>query len=179
MLNRRRANAWHWFERSRFIGDQFLVDNGFDEACDVRRGTYYTYNQGVILSALTELAKELKQPELLTVAKRVANATMDKMVYPDGILKEASEPVMSGDNTQFKGIFMRHLARLHSVAGDRRSREFLLRNGDAVWNRARNPDNNRIGAIWVGPFDAADAARQSAALDALNAAMTATAGDVR
>lgn len=143
----------------------------------MHRETHYTYNQGVILSALVELSGELERPALLTLAGRIAAATMDQLIYPNGILKEPPEPVVTGDNVQFKGIFMRHLARLHAVTRDPRAAEFLLKNADAVWNRARNPENQQIGAIWVGPFDSGDAARQSSALDALNAALAASAFD--
>ena len=45
---------------------------------------------------------------------------------------------------------------------------------DAIWFKARNPLTNETGAIWTGPFDKADASRQSSALDTFNAAMMVT-----
>jgi hypothetical protein len=43
-----------------------------------------------------------------------------------------------------------------------------------LWNHARDKKTNETGCIWNGPFDKGDAGRQSAALDALNAAMSVT-----
>src|SRR5206468_2955194 len=47
---------------------------------------------------------------------------------------------------------------------------FLAKNADYVWNAARNA-SDQLGVAWSGPFDAADASRQSSALDALVAAI--------
>jgi hypothetical protein len=39
-----------------------------------------------------------------------------------------------------------------------------------VWDNNKNADH-QFGLRWTGPFDQADAARQSSALDGLNAAV--------
>jgi hypothetical protein len=65
---------------------------------------------------------------------------------------------------------MRHLGALQAKSGDAQLRPFLAQNADWIWNASRN-DKNQLGLTWSGPFDSADAARQSSALDALNAAI--------
>ena len=53
-------------------------------------------------------------------------------------------------------------------------RAFILANASSVWDYGRNAAN-QFGLRWAGPFDRADAARQSSALDVLIAA-TALSG---
>lgn len=65
---------------------------------------------------------------------------------------------------------MRHLGELQASTGDAPLRVFLAENADWIWNANRNAQN-QLGLSWSGAFDSADAARQSSALDALNAAI--------
>ena len=48
-------------------------------------------------------------------------------------------------------------------------RAFILANARSVWDRSKNAAD-QFGLRWAGPFDRADATRQSSALDALIAA---------
>ena len=48
-------------------------------------------------------------------------------------------------------------------------RAFILANAHSIWNKDKNAAD-QFGLRWAGPFDRADAARQSSALDALIAA---------
>ena len=57
-------------------------------------------------------------------------------------------------------------------------RAFILANADSAWQRARNADG-QFGLRWAGPFDKADASRQSSALEVLIAAADLTAGTAR
>jgi len=51
---------------------------------------------------------------------------------------------------------------------------FILRNARSVWDYDQNAER-QFGLRWTGPFDRADASRQSSALDALNAAVAVAA----
>jgi hypothetical protein len=73
------------------------------------------------------------------------------------------------DVPQFKGIFVRNLMLLNAVAPQPRYRSFILANARSLWQHDRNP-SNEFGFWWQGPVDQVDAARQSSALDLLNAA---------
>lgn len=73
------------------------------------------------------------------------------------------------DGSQFKGIFIRNLHDLARHSDRPAYRDFILRNADSIWDNARN-SRNQFGVRWTGPFDTADASRQSSAVDALVAA---------
>ena len=50
---------------------------------------------------------------------------------------------------------------------------FILANARSVWDHSKNAAD-QFGLRWAGPFDRADPARQSSALDALIAAAALT-----
>ena len=47
---------------------------------------------------------------------------------------------------------------------------FIVSNARSIWANGTNA-RNEFGLHWAGPFDRADASRQSSALDVLNAAI--------
>ena len=90
------------------------------------------------------------------------------------LLRDLKEPDLNGDASQFKGIFMRNLAYLHSFDPKENYKDFILLNADSIWNLARNKETNEIGVVWNSFSDRADASCQSSALDAFNAALIVT-----
>ncbi|HEV2323604.1 MAG TPA: glycoside hydrolase family 76 protein [Terracidiphilus sp.] len=167
---------WAWFKASGMINSQNLVNDGLDStnpaACTNNGKTTWTYNQGVILGGLVELYRADKDPTLLPEAEAIAGAAVSHLSV-NGILAEPGN-LTGGDGPQFKGIFMRNLMELYqalpgtsSQAGQYRS--FAEANAQSVWTNDRNA-GNQLGAIWQGPFDSADATRQTSALEALIAA---------
>ena len=159
---------WNWFKHSGLINEQHLINDGLN-ACRNNGGSIWTYNQGVILGALVDLYKSTGDPVLLNRAQAIADAALRKLA-PDGILREICEPDCGDDGPQFKGIFMRNLAALYQATQQQRYKEFIVKNADSVWLHSRN-HSNELGLSWLGPFDRTDAARQSAAIDAINAAL--------
>ena len=132
----------------------------------------------MILSALIELHKEKQDESLLDLAHKIAHATISKLVFENGILKDPNEPNLNGDATQFKGIFMRHLGKLYSVSPREEYKTFILRNADPIWSVARDQSNNKIGSVWNAPPQKTDASCQSSALDAFNAAIEKSRGQL-
>ncbi len=163
------TREWTWFSGSGMINAQNLVNDGLAN-CKNNGQKAFTYNQGVVLGGLVELAKATGDKSLFVPARAIADAAMSKLVDDVGVLHEGCEPSCGGDGSQFKGIFVRNLAELTAAAPDPKDRPFLATNADWVWNAARNA-SDQLGVAWSGPFDAADAARQSSALDALVAAI--------
>ena len=162
---------WDWFQSSGMINALNLVNDGLDANCENNSGQTWTYNQGVILAGLVDLYRATEDEALLEQATAIADAATARLITPEGILREPCEPSSCGaDGTQFKGIFMRHLAYLHAETETDAYGDFILRNANSIWANNRNEDN-QLGLMWAGPFDAADASRQSSALDALNAAV--------
>ena len=95
------------------------------------------------------------------------------MASSPGVLVEPCElsgTDCNGDQAQFKGIFVRYLCDFWLQSRRPAYQEFILANARSVWDRNKDA-NDQFGLRWTGPFDHADAARQSSALDGLNAAV--------
>lgn len=165
---------WTWFEHSGMINSSNLVNNGLTSGtCQNDGGTTWTYNQGVILGGLSALWQVTHDRSLVQEADAIANAAIRMLVTANGILTEPCEGTSSGcdgDQTQFKGIFERNLYRLYQISHDPAYRTFIERNANSIWANDRNAQD-QLGLHWQGPFDVADASRQSSALDGLNAAI--------
>jgi predicted alpha-1,6-mannanase (GH76 family) len=169
---------WHWFSASGMIGQNGLVNDGLTPDCQNNGKPTYTYNQGVILGGLADLYESTGDTAFLQQGESIADAALRELTTPPsarlpGILTEPGEADMArrrGDGSQFKGIFVRNLYDfyLHSRRTD--YRDFTLRNAQSIWANSRNA-TNQFGVCWAGPFDSADASRQSSALDAFNAAV--------
>jgi len=172
---------WDWLRASGMIGTSGLVNDGLTAACANNGGTTWTYNQGVILGGLAALQEISGDRGYLEQGESIADATLARLASPalagvPGILAEPGEATAApkGDHTQFKGIFVRYLCDFCRPSPRPGYRSFILANARSIWDNARNADN-QFGFRWGGPFDQADASRQSSALDALNAAVVLTA----
>jgi predicted alpha-1,6-mannanase (GH76 family) len=150
------------------INSSNLINDGLSSSCVNNNATEWTYNQGVILGGLVELYKADQDPTLLLKAAAIANATITKLVNAQGILVESD--VNGGDAPQFKGIFMRNLMALYQAAPNAEYKAFADANANSIWANDQGPDYE-FGALWQGPFDSADATRQTSALDTLIAAL--------
>jgi len=168
---------WNWFKASGLINARSLVNDGLKD-CKNNDDIPWTYNQGVILGGLVELNKATGDITLLDQAQAIADAALKYLVdNSSSVLREPCELANScgNDGPQFKGIFIRNLYFLtQTVANQATYTDFILKNADSIWAKDRNA-SNQLGLKWYGKFDRGDAARQSSALDALNAAMKVTA----
>ncbi len=161
---------WAWFKASGMINSQNLVNDGLTStnpaACTNNGRNTWSYNQGVILGALVELSKADHDPTLIPQAESIANAAIANLTV-NGILVDRS--VSGGDTPQFKGVFVRNLMALYAAMPNPQYKRFIDANATSIWTRDQGP-NHQFGALWQGPFDSADATRQTSALDALVAA---------
>ena len=98
--------------------------------------TTWTYNQGVILGGLVELAKAEHDPTLLPQAEAIANAAIAHLTV-NGILMDRT--VSGGDTPQFKGIFVRNLMALYAAAPDPRYKAFVDANANSIWSNDQGP----------------------------------------
>jgi len=166
--------TWEWLRASGMINPAGLVNDGLTAACANNGGTTWTYNQGVILGGLAALYEITGEEGYLRQAEVIADAALSTLTGPAGILAEPCEPARcDGDQTQFKGIFVRHLHQLAQHSGKPAYRAFILANADSVWDNARN-QAGQFGLRWAGPFDKADASRQTSAAEVLTAAAALT-----
>jgi predicted alpha-1,6-mannanase (GH76 family) len=164
--------VWRWFSASGMINGQHLINDGLDDQCRNNNGTTWTYNQGVILGGLVELAKGTNDASLLDAAKQLADAsTSDAGLNPNGILREPCESSADhcgGDGPSFKGIYARNLGELNRAAAGRPYDAYLARQAASI---AKHQDAlGQVGVSWAADADSFDAARQHSAVDALTAA---------
>jgi predicted alpha-1,6-mannanase (GH76 family) len=164
---------WTWFKASGMINSHSLINDGLTStnpnACTNNGQTTWTYNQGVILGGLAELAQADQDPTLLPQAQAIAAAAIANLTT-NGILADSS--ISGGDGPQFKGIFIRNLMYLNTAAPSTQYKTFIDANASSIWANDQGP-NDEFGGLWQGPFDSADATRQTSALDAILAAMQA------
>jgi predicted alpha-1,6-mannanase (GH76 family) len=161
---------WTWFQQSGMINASHLINDGLHN-CQNNGGPTWTYNQGVILGGLTDLYRITDEEDYLHEAESIADAVLTLLVNDKGVLIEPCEATGCDSNgAQFKGIFMRNLGYLYQVDQNEAYQRFIRHNVDSLWQRARN-EQNQIGVHWSGPFDSADASRQSSAAHTINAAL--------
>ncbi|HTL90555.1 MAG TPA: glycoside hydrolase family 76 protein, partial [Leptolyngbya sp.] len=164
--------TWNWFSKTGMINSNNLINDGLNDQCKNNGQPTWTYNQGVILGGLIALSQAMNDRSLLKIAASIADAAITSLA-PNGILREPCEPNCGVDGPQFKGIFARNLSDLYRTTHQLSYRDFILRNADSIWTECRNP-KNQFGLCWAKDFDQAGAARQSAAMDALNASIVAS-----
>ena len=101
------------------------------------------------------------------MAEKIAQATITKeMVNEEGILCEMNPQVAkSRDGVQFKGIFIRHLGFLYKVTNNPIYKEFIIKNAESIISRNYDPQTMSFGCYWYGPFQEANAAANSSALE--------------
>jgi predicted alpha-1,6-mannanase (GH76 family) len=170
---------WSWFQAAGFITSSNLVYDNFNSACQLI-APYFTYNQGVILAGLSQLYLATKNASLLTQAENIATAAIAKLA-PSGVLADTCQPSScDGDMTSFKGIFVRNLRMLATIAGTTQYNSFLSAQAASIEAHDTNA-NNQMGLNWSASLPACPAAltaanpcnsqTQVAAEDALVAAL--------
>jgi predicted alpha-1,6-mannanase (GH76 family) len=176
--------AWQWFSSHHLIGADGLVNDGLTATCQNNGGTTWTYNQGVILGGLGALFEITGDHAYLAQGESIAGAVLSRLTTSPSatgprILTEPCEAGSGcdGDQVQFKGIFVRYLYDFWLRSRQPAYREFILGNARSLWSSNKNI-NDEFGLLWTGPFDQADAARQSSALDGLNAAVALAPGQL-
>ncbi|OJD15690.1 hypothetical protein AJ78_04066 [Emergomyces pasteurianus Ep9510] len=164
---------WDWFKKTGMINERNNINDGVDlKTCQNNNGIVWSYNQGVILGALVELAKASSplDTSLIDQAHRIATAAIGTLADKKGILHDPCEPDCGADGPQFKGIFMRNLQILHEAAPRSKYKNFIKKNARSIWKHDKN-EKDQFGVNWAGPFaPPALASSQSSALDALVAA---------
>jgi predicted alpha-1,6-mannanase (GH76 family) len=159
---------WEWFKASGMINAENLINDGLDgETCQNNGDVTWTYNQGIILGALTELSWATGDRAYLTQAKALADAsTRSSYLNPGGILTEPCEANgCGGDGPTFKGVYVRNLGELNAALPDRPYQDYLQRQAGAAYAKDRNRFD-QYGLHWAGPIKALSAATQQSATEA-------------
>ncbi|KAF2863529.1 glycoside hydrolase family 76 protein, partial [Piedraia hortae CBS 480.64] len=162
--------SWSWFQNSGLINEQGTINDGLNSDCENNGKTVWSYNQGVVLGGLVELAKATGDTTYLDHAQEIATAAVSALTDGVGVLVEACEPdSCGGDGSQFKGIFVRNVGVLEAVQGEGRFAPFLERNAEEVWKN-RQQEGDFLGLQWGEPAQGVNASTQSSAMDVLVAA---------
>jgi len=168
---------WTWFKNSGMINGNNLINDGLninaDGSCTNNGQNTWTYNQGVILGGLVELAQAGGDQSLLTQAATIATAAIQSLSQA-GILHETCDPDCGSDGVQFKGIFMRNLHYLQKAHPQEAYQAYIKLNADTIWEKDRNTKNDTLGTQYIGPWNAGNgpnAGSQSSAMDTLVAAI--------
>lgn len=159
-----------WFMSAGLVNAKNVITDGITEKNCQAGGAVFTYNQGVILGGLVEMHKLTNNDDHISNAHRIAAGALDYLTDENDILREKEWPgEVDETGAQFKGIFVRKLAELHTASPRDRYADFLRKNADGVWANAR-AGNGTIGSKWQGPYDPPSMATQSSGLDLFVAA---------
>ncbi|KAG9194010.1 hypothetical protein G6011_04045 [Alternaria panax] len=165
-----------WFLESGMITQDGIINDGLTENCENNNKTAWSYNQGVILGGLTELHQAIPTSDFphLRLASHLARAALFALSDQHGVIHDECEPDCGGDGAQFKGIFMRNLAKLYSVVHDRVFANAIRTNAASIWawDRRMTFDDLPVFSVnWAGPWvSPANASTHSSAMDAFVAA---------
>jgi predicted alpha-1,6-mannanase (GH76 family) len=172
------------------INDSLLISGpnaGFNDGSEKVR----TYNQGVILGALCDLwiifGDQLSAAPLaanpVALAEKIASSAItfaSTTTDENGIL---TEPACGGgcdvNECQHKGIFLRNLGVLYAHDHNPKYSTFISNNATSILSH--HNASNQFGEDWTkspAPGDTLDFVRQTAAIDALNAANRVTVADM-
>ena len=169
------TSIWDWMIDSQLLDANGNIQDGirFKNGQELIKENIYTYNQGVVLTGLVNLYKITGKDNYLKSAHSLVQATMENMTNTDFILVEKRcEPNnCNADAKQFKGVFMRHLMYLNEHSPKNNYKAFILKNQQAIWEKAMEKGSKAPGVVWDKPSEA-NAATVSSALDAFNAALS-------
>ncbi|KAK3307570.1 glycoside hydrolase family 76 protein [Chaetomium strumarium] len=172
-------DEWAWFKRSGMINRDNLINDGLtinaDGSCANNGMQTWSYNQGVVLGGLVELARATGDSSYLQEATAIARAAVALLSDGDGVIHEVDrcEPDCGADGSQFKGVFVRNLHYLQQAAPQDVFRTAIQKNADSIWANDRNAQN-QLGIAWTGPADAGEgpnASTHSSAMDVIVAAL--------
>ncbi|KAK0623534.1 glycosyl hydrolase family 76-domain-containing protein [Immersiella caudata] len=151
--------TWDWLHASGMLNPSHLFNDGLAKTnggiCYNNKLPTWTYNQGVILGALTELFQATKNHTYLTTATAIASAVLSSpSLSPSSILTEPCEWMDEGCNNDqeiFKGVFAKHLAALSAVLEGDPYREYLEGNAKSAMAKAKG-EGGLFDLEWKGPF---------------------------
>jgi predicted alpha-1,6-mannanase (GH76 family) len=165
---------WRWFARSGMVNAAGTINDGLAGNCSNNGGPVWSYNQGVVLLGLVELATATGDASYLGAAADMARAAIRALADARGVLHEGCEPDCGADGSQFKGVLLRGVAALQAAAPCDEFAAFVAVNAKSVLGAAVD-GQGRMGLVWSGPPSAGgapNASTHSSALDAVLAAVS-------
>lgn len=153
---RRAQQMADWIDETLIDPETHLVFDGIKGGSLVR--AQYTYCQGVVLGAESELAARTDDPRHAERVRRLVAAVAEHMA-PDGIIKGAG----GGDGGLFNGILARYLALVVTdlpgeteadVAARATAAKLVLTSGRAAWENRQTAEYLPLfAAFWDRPAE--------------------------
>ncbi|GAA2245644.1 hypothetical protein GCM10010401_18850 [Rarobacter faecitabidus] len=163
----RAQTQWQWYANSGLITADGRVVDGVSASNCTAGGGVYTYNQGVLLSALVEYYHATDDASVLGVARTVADRfttnTGLNTAASLGVMRDSCESGTGGGNGQygypcsndgptFKGPAVRGLAELNAELSDKPYTAYLDKQRTSALKYARNatksPGTDQYGLRW-------------------------------
>ncbi|KAF9698146.1 hypothetical protein EKO04_003403 [Ascochyta lentis] len=164
---------WDWLFHSGIINNASLVNDGIDKSsCQNNAQTTWTYNQGVILTGLSELARATSDGGFIAHANNLARASTATL-SDSGVLTEPAAHPLDQQSGMFKGAYVRGLSALNANEPQAAYADFLRKNAESLVRNARGADG-AFADRWQGGSAGMSAASHAAGIDVLVAAMRAS-----
>ncbi|XP_041357624.1 uncharacterized protein LOC121374585 [Gigantopelta aegis] len=110
--------VWRYILKNGLVDTKtMLISDGARQNCTADGNYNPTYNQGVFVGALVELWKLLRDPQYLSMANAVANATITLKSVNGTLTEWCDFQVCNDDTKMYKGIFTRNLRYLMDAPG--------------------------------------------------------------
>jgi predicted alpha-1,6-mannanase (GH76 family) len=152
------------------------VYDGMDDTGTINTTWSFTYNEGLFIGAVVELAKATGDNSNLPLAHKVASYMMAHEIETTSEGTILSDGKCGGDGEMFKGIGARYLGELYAADPSHTEyRDFLQRSADAAWTLARDPASGNISCDWMGPYDSTTGVQGSMGSAAVGIAAAAEA----
>lgn len=119
--------TWIWLTRSGLLASDYTLADNYqikDNKCGTLYNWHFTYNSGILMSALSTLAQVNHQAKLAFLAKNVAQKSL-YAYSKGGVIEEicTNAYACAEDKFMFKGIFVYNLATLAKASHDKRFTE--------------------------------------------------------
>jgi predicted alpha-1,6-mannanase (GH76 family) len=117
----------------------------------------FTYNEGLFIGAVVELAKATGEPTTLAAAPPVAGFMVTNETTSGSLglaLYDGTNSGCTGDCAEFKGIGFRYLTSLvEADPSETSTRALLASSAASVWQLARDPGPGLFSTDWTGPSE--------------------------
>jgi predicted alpha-1,6-mannanase (GH76 family) len=141
-----------WFQNMVDPVSYQVADHLQPDGSIVRWG--FTYNEGLMIGAATELYLATGEARYLQDANHIAGFLLSNRLATTSygkVLDDGTNQSCGGDCQEFKGPAYRYLMGLYQVTKNRSYLNVLKSCDDAIWNLARNPAEKLYSVSWAGP----------------------------
>jgi len=147
------AQQWFSFWSTNMVSSSGQIADHFNTDGSVLWWKF-TYNNGLMVGAATELYKATKDSKYLSFAHKYASFMVSNMTVGSNygpVLTDGSSSSCGGDCEEFKGPGYRYLMELYQAdpTNSKSILQVLQASALSIWNIARDPSRNLFAVDWV------------------------------